>query len=344
MSYPNSRGPVLPVYHRPVNAPPMPNQREASMLAQHVATLAIDILLEGETGSGKDMLAREIHVRSGRPGKFVGINCAAIPEHIAESELFGYETGAFTGAQKSKEGKLEIADKGTLYLDEIDSMPLSAQAKLLRALQERGAERLGGSRFYASDFRVIASTKEPLHRLVQRGVFRKDLYFRLNVVKLQLPSLRATPERVAALFQAFLEEACTRHRLPEPPVAEEVLDALRQHSWPGNIRELRNAAERHAVGLVPIDNDLLDDCGAETASAERAGSVPAAAEAGPHADPKLPLRERVRVFEKHLIETELARCGGSATRAAKALQMPLNTLYYRMKNLGLQDAIEGADE
>ena len=308
-----------------------PYNKEAFALARRVATLNVDILLEGETGAGKDMLAREIHTHSSRPGKLVSINCAAIPEHIFESELFGYEVGAFTGAARAKEGKLETAHKGTLYLDEIDSMPQNAQAKLLRALQERGVERLGGSRFYHSDFRVIASTKEPLHTLVHRGVFRKDLYFRLNVVKLRLPALRATPERVVPLFREFLAEACERHGRTLPTLSEQLGEMLLAHSWPGNIRELRNAAERWAVGLAPIDDDFSNTGGGD-------GTFVV-----PHADTTQPLRDRVRAFERHLIESELQRCGGSATKASKSLQMPVNTLYYRMKMLGLQDALDPAD-
>jgi len=314
-----------------VNTNPSSN-KEAFALARRVATLNVDILLEGETGAGKDKLAREIHSHSSRPGKLVSINCAAIPEHIVESELFGYEAGAFTGASRAKEGKLETADKGTLYLDEIDSMPQNAQAKLLRALQERGVERLGGTRFYHSDFRVIASTKEPLHALVHRGVFRKDLYFRLNVVKLRLPALRATPERVVPLFREFLAEACERHGRSLPALNDKLGEMLLAHSWPGNIRELRNAAERCAVGLAPIDDDFNEAGGAN-------GTFVA-----PHADPGLPLRERVRAFERHLIESELQRCGSSATKASKALQMPVNTLYYRMKMLGLQDELDPGDQ
>ena len=304
--------------------------RDAFQIAQHVATLAVDVLLEGETGCGKDVLAREIHARSGRPGKYVAINCAAIPEHIAESELFGYEAGAFTGANRAKEGKLEIADKGTLYLDEIDSMPHGAQAKLLRALQERGAERLGGSRFYRADFRVVASTKLPLHRLVRDGSFRRDLYDRLNVVKLRLPPLRDTPERVVPLFQAFLREACERHGRPAPPLGSDTLAALMAHDWPGNIRELRNAAERFAVGLAPVDTELGAD---EDAAARAHGGLPLD-------DETLPLRERLRMVERALVERALKRSNGSVSKASRLLQVPPNTLYYRMKMLGLQP--EGA--
>jgi DNA-binding NtrC family response regulator len=297
---------------------------EAIKLALQVAGLTVDILLEGETGCGKDMLAKQIHERSKRPGRFVGINCAAIPEQIAESELFGHEVGAFTGATRAREGKLEVADKGTLYLDEIDSMPAGAQAKLLRALQDRGAERLGGSRFYSADFRVIASTKTPLHRLVLQGSFRRDLYFRVNVVKLRLPPLRETPERIVPLFLAFAREASDRHRRPAPSSVEPLLQQmLLEHAWPGNVRELRNAAERHSLGLPPIDDDLdrgLDDD----------------AHFMPDDGAAVPLRERLRLYERKLIQAELQRCGGSVSKASKALQVPSNTLYYRMKALGLQ--------
>src|SRR5436190_9996871 len=203
---------------RPSGRQAEPAGAEHTQLALRIAPLPVDVLLQGETGAGKDMLAREIHKWSGRPGKFIAINCAAIPEQLAESELFGYEAGAFTGAVRAREGKLEAADKGTLYLDEIDSMPLGSQAKLLRALQERGVERLGGSRFYRADFRVIASTKVAIPELVQSGNFRADLYFRLNVIKIRIPSVRDSRERILPLFERFVAEAASRYNLSPPAI------------------------------------------------------------------------------------------------------------------------------
>jgi transcriptional regulator with PAS, ATPase and Fis domain len=295
---------------------------------RRIAPLAVDVLLQGETGAGKDVLAREIHRLSQRPGRFVAINCAAIPEQLAESELFGYEAGAFTGAVRAREGKLETADKGTLYLDEIDSMPLGSQAKLLRALQERGVERLGGSRFYRADFRVIASTKVSIPALVQEGRFRQDLYFRLNVVRLCLPALRESPQRVVGLFERFVAEAAERHALPSPGVDGALRRLLLQHAWPGNLRELRNAAERHALGIEPLDD--------ESPTVPAALGLPAGVAGPAVADASGTLRERMRAFEREVIITTIRQHQGSVAKASAELQVPPNTLYYRIKTLGIQ--------
>ena len=301
--------------------------RDVFDIAREIAPLAVDVLVEGETGTGKDVMARELHRLSRRPGKFVAINCAAIPDTIVESELFGYEAGAFTGATRAREGKLEAADKGTLYLDEIDSMPLASQAKLLRALQERGAERLGGSRFYSADFRVVASTKVSLPSLVSQEKFRRDLYFRLNVVKLRLPALRGSPSRIVPLFLEFLDDACKRHSRRVPSVPQSLRAGLTAYPWPGNIRELRSSAERHALGLPPFDDDL------EFAAPPAGESVhvPSGTD-----DNSLSLRERLRSYEREAISSTLKCCGGSVAKASKLLQVPANTLYYRIKVLGIQ--------
>lgn len=298
-------------------------------VAHKVAPLAVDVLLQGETGVGKDVMARDIHRRSGRPGKFIAINCAAIPESLAESELFGHEAGAFTGAIRSREGKLEAADKGTLYLDEIDSMPLPAQAKLLRALQERGAERLGGSRFYRADFRVIASTKVGLPDLIEEGRFRRDLYFRLNVVRIKIPALRDSRDRILPLFERFAAEAAELHGLPAPAMDGGMRKQLLEYTWPGNLRELGNAAQRHALGLPPID----DDGPAFEEVHDVAEPIPSAAARGEDGGA---LRERLKAFERDLIVATLKRHGGSVARASAELQLPQNTLYYRIRTLGIQ--------
>lgn len=301
---------------------------EAHALARRIAPLTVDVLLQGETGAGKDTLAREIHLASRRPGRFVALNCAAIPESLAEAELFGHEAGAFTGAVRAREGKLESADKGTLYLDEIDSMPLGMQAKLLRALQDRGADRLGGSRFYRADFRVIASTKVSLPQLVQDGRFRQDLYFRLNVVRIVLPSLRDAGERILPLFDHFVAEAAARHGLPQPPVDAGLRVVVMRHTWPGNVRELANAAERHTLGLPPLDDDVLPGL---AAAANESLSVPMPSEAAGGA-----LRDRLRAYEREVIVSTLKAHQGSVAKASAELQLPLNTLYYRIKTLGIQ--------
>jgi transcriptional regulator with PAS, ATPase and Fis domain len=300
---------------------------ECEHLAHRIAPLAVDVLLQGETGAGKDTLARDIHKRSGRPGRFIALNCAAIPEGLAESELFGHEAGAFTGAVRSREGRFEAADRGTIYLDEVDSMPLGMQAKLLRALQERGVERLGGSRFYRADFRVIASTKVAIPSLVQQGRFRQDLYFRLNVVRIVLPSLRELSHRILPLFERFVAEAARRHGMTPPAVGPVLRSSLLRHAWPGNVRELVNAAERHALGLPPLDDDL---------SISRLPSVDALFPVAPIESQNGVLRDRLRAYEREVIITTLKSHQGSVAKASAELQVPLNTLYYRIKTLGIQ--------
>lgn len=185
----------------------------------NTAVLDIDILLLGETGTGKDTLAQRIHQLSRRKGNFVAVNCAAIPETLAESQLFGVNSGAYTGAMQSRAGFVEAAHLGTLYLDEIDSMPLSLQAKLLRVLESRGVERLGSTRFIPVDMRVIASAQHALHEMVEQGTFRRDLYFRLNVVNIHLPALRDRRERIIPLFLDMIEQEADHFRLaaPSPP-------------------------------------------------------------------------------------------------------------------------------
>lgn len=278
--------------------------------AQQVARVAVDIVIEGETGVGKDTLARKIHAISGRLGRYVGINCAAVPENLVESEFFGVDPGAFTGAMKARPGKIEAAHNGTLYLDEIDSMPAWMQAKLLRALQERGCERLGSNRFIPSDFRVIASSRVPLERLVSQGHFRSDLYYRLNVVSLRLPALRHRAADVPKLFQRFVRQACDVMKLPYPATTPEVENALAAYDWPGNLRELRSAASRFALNQPPIpDKNPLDN--------------------------SLPLKDRLRGIERALIAAALERHGGSVQHASQELKTPPYTLYYRIKALGI---------
>lgn len=287
-----------------------PEVLKTIITAQRVAPIAVDIVIEGETGVGKDTLARKIHAISGRAGRYIGVNCAAVPENLVESEFFGVEPGAFTGAVKARPGKIEAAHNGTLYLDEIDSMPIWMQAKLLRALQERGCERLGSTRFIPSDFRTIASSRVPLERLVAAGHFRSDLYYRLNVVSLKLPALRNRSPDVPKLFQRFVRQACDVMKLPYPAMTAEVETALATYDWPGNLRELRAAASRYALKQPPIPTkNAIDD--------------------------STPLKDRMRGIERALIASALERHGGSVQHASQELKTPPYTLYYRMKALGI---------
>lgn len=274
------------------------------------APLNIDILLLGETGTGKDTLAQRIHRLSGRRGNFVAVNCAAIPESLAESQLFGVNSGAYTGAIQSRAGFVEAAHLGTLYLDEIDSMPLSLQAKLLRVLESRGVERLGSTRFIPVDMRVIASAQHSLHLMVEHGTFRRDLYFRLNVVNIQLPALRNRREQIIPLFLKMISEEADQFKCTAPPPPGELLQQLLCHSWQGNVRELRSTAKRFVLGLPPLLIPMLDQAVTQTN-----------------------LKARLQQIEKTLIEESLRRHQHCVDNVAMELGVPKRTLYYRMKQL-----------
>ncbi len=214
----------------------------------HVADTSADILLFGETGTGKELVARSLHEQSGRrEHNFVAVNCGAVPENLLESELYGHEKGAFTGADSKRVGKFEHAQHGTLFLDEIESMPMQAQIKLLRVLQERVIERLGSNTLVPLDIRVIAATKVNLKQAAEEGTFRQDLYYRLNIVTLDLPPLRQRKEDIPALFHHFLLVAAARYGKAATALPAQEQQQLMSHSWPGNIRELRNAAERFVL-------------------------------------------------------------------------------------------------
>ena len=292
---------------------------EAYVSGKRLAQYPVDLLLCGETGSGKDSLARYIYDQSGSSGQFVPVNCAAIPENLAESELFGHEAGAFTGAVRAKSGKIEDADKGVLYLDEVDSCPLWLQAKLLRALQDKGVERVGSSKFRRSDFRLIASTKAHLPDLVEQGLFRQDLYFRLSVIEICLPPIRSQSDRLQVLFERFVSEASQRFQLPQPALDANTLSWLMSHQWPGNIRELKAAATRYALSVANQSDRPLSG--------------------------KTSLRSALDACERGLLTSTLMRTKGNVTLASDELGIPLNTLYYRLKRLGInQKSLPRFDE
>lgn len=276
------------------------------------APLNIDILLLGETGTGKDTLAQRIHRLSGRRGSFIAVNCAAIPETLAESQLFGVNSGAYTGAVQSRAGFIEAAHLGTLYLDEIDSMPLSLQAKLLRTLESRGVERLGSTRFIPVDMRVIASAQESLYEMVERGAFRRDLYFRLSVINIQLPSLRECRDRIIPLFLTMIRQEAESFKCTFPHPPSSLLQQLLCHPWPGNVRELSSTAKRFVLGLPPLSVRGKDH---------------EVSEAG--------LKERLQRIEKSLIEESLRRHNGNVDLAAADLRIAKRTFYYRMRQLGI---------
>ncbi|MNI21181.1 C4-dicarboxylate transport transcriptional regulatory protein DctD [compost metagenome] len=302
--------------------------QSASMLRlrEQIGALAAtkaDVLILGETGAGKEVVARALHDLSGRRnGPFVAINAGALAESVVESELFGHEPGAFTGAQKRRIGKFEFANGGTLFLDEIESMSLDVQVKLLRLLQERVVERLGGNQLIPLDIRIIAATKEDLRQSADQGRFRADLYYRLNVAPLRIPPLRERGEDALVLFQHFADEASARHGLPPHELQPGQRALLLRHTWPGNVRELQNAAERFALGLeLALDNHPAD--GAPGTPVEMVSGG---------------LSEQVENFEKSLIAAELARSHSSVRSLAEALGIPRKTLHDKLRKHGLNFA------
>ncbi len=291
-----------------------PSMQALRAAISHLADTEADILVFGETGTGKELIARSLHEQSRRRDKnFVAVNCGAVPEHLIENELFGHEKGAFTGADTRRLGKFEHAQGGTLFLDELDSMPMPAQVRLLRVLQERSLERLGSNDPVDLDLRVVAATKVDLMQAAAAGVFREDLYYRLNIVTLEVPPLRERREDITLLFQHFLLVAAARYSKEAPAMPHDSVQSLMAHNWPGNVRELRNAAERYVL--------LGDACGFELADGSGLTK--------PCAPMTLP--QQVEVFERSLIEQALADCGGSIKLTMERLGLPRKTLYDKMQ-------------
>lgn len=281
-----------------------------------IGPMAADVLIEGETGTGKEVVARALHAASGRQGEFVAINCGALPESVFESEVFGHEAGSFTGATKARIGKIEFAQHGTLFLDEIESMALALQIKLLRVLQERRVERLGSNKLIPVDFRVVAATKSNLRELSDRGEFRADLYYRLNVVVIDLPPLRERREDIPALAQHFVNEARIRYGLPAKVIDGEQLNQWLTADWRGNVRELRNAADRFMLGVAT---------GAVSDGSAVSGNVETPS-----------LHDRVDAIESLLIQDALRRAQGNVNSAAQLLSIPRKTLYDKLAKHSLQ--------
>jgi len=297
--------------------------------ARAAATTDADVLIEAESGTGKELLARYIHDSSDRSRKpFVAVNCAAVPEALLESELFGHGRGAFTGAVGAKPGKFEQADGGTILLDEIGEMPLHLQPKLLRALQEREFQRLGESRSVHVDIRVIATTNVSLSAMVERGKFRGDLYYRLNVIPLSLPPLRDRREDIPVLAQYFAEKFAAQLRSPTPRLHAGFLDRLQSHNWPGNVRELANFLRRVMTlsGTLDIDAGCFEmefDGSTRLMTAPQA-QVPAALAGAP-----------IREVERMHLESTLALTDGNRTHAAELLGISLRTLRNKIREYGL---------
>lgn len=301
------------------NSQPMEQLRNTVRELAHIPT---DVIILGETGTGKEVVARCLHDFSPRAkAPFVAVNCAAIPAELIESELFGHEAGAFTGAGAQRVGKFEHANGGTLLLDEIESMPLLAQAKVLRVIQERVVERVGSNKQIPLDLRIVAASKVDLAEESKAGRFRADLYYRLNLATITLTPLRERDEDCILLFHHFLGAAAARFGRPAPQLHPADIQALMHHDWPGNVRELKAAADRFAIGLDATGRSLGAIIG------------PATRDLPPSTGG---LAERVAAYERHLIEAELTRHNDSIAAAAEALQVPRRTLSEKMSRLGVR--------
>ncbi len=312
-----------------------PAMQEVLATVERVAPTNSTVLLGGESGVGKDMIARAIHQHSRRAGgPFVKINCTAIPENLLESELFGYEKGAFTGATVAKPGKFELADQGTIFLDEIGDMPGSLQAKLLRVLQEREFERLGGTKTIKVDVRVVAATNQDLRAALEQGTFREDLYYRLNVVPISIPPLREHKEDIPYLADHFITRFAASSGKNIRGISPQAMKVLSDFHWPGNIRELENILER-AVVMAAGEEIGSGDIHLDIAARPEGGSLSSSASGS--VQPILPPGSTLEQFEDEIIKEALRRAGGNKSQAARLLGLSRNALRYRLSKIGVAD-------
>lgn len=296
-------------------------------LVERVAPTSATVLIGGESGVGKDLVARAIHEHSQRAaGPFVKINSTAIPETLLESELFGYEKGAFSGAMTNKPGKFELADKGTLFLDEIGDVPAAIQVKLLRVLQDREFERLGSTKTLKVDVRLVAATNRDLRAALEEGTFREDLYYRLNVVAIDIPPLREHKEDIPALAEFFLEKSTRESNQKVRGITPQAMKLLMDFHWPGNVRELQNVLER----AVTLSSDtLLDVRDIHIDGAVRRASSDSTA--------ALPDGMTLEQWEEEMLREALRRANGNKSQAARALGLSRNALRYRLSKMGVAD-------
>jgi DNA-binding NtrC family response regulator len=305
-----------------------PNFEAMLRSAKMVASTDVTVLIAGETGTGKELLAKALQSRSPRISKaFITLNCAALPESLVESELFGHRRGAFTGAVANQVGRLQAADGGTLFMDEVDSLPLPIQAKLLRFLETGEIQPVGDTQPQRVDVRIIAATNTQLEERIAKGEFRKDLYYRLNVVPLEIPPLRERMGDIQLLLTHFMRLFATEHKLPPSTLSKAALSRLQNHPWPGNVRELRNVCERLSIllaGRVIEENNLPHEI----------LLPPVAAQKGQFVLPEDGIE--LEKVELDFIQQALARTNGNRTRAARLLGISRDTLLYRMQKYGIQ--------
>jgi len=305
-------------------------------LVDHVAKTTFTVLLYGETGAGKELVARSIHKMSGRTGQaFVAVDCGSIPETLIESELFGYEKGAFTGADRDRTGQFELADQGTLFLDEIGNLPLAMQSKLLRVLQERRVQRLGSKQTRPVDIRVIAASNEPLDRLVEQDRFRRDLFFRLNEFVIQIPPLRERRDDIIYLCKRFIDMTNEELDKNVRGLSEPALSLVLSYDWPGNARELRNVIRR----AVLLADDLIQPIHLSGLPLPAFNGADARSESGFDFNASFSLTDMVKVhakqYERQVIAEALKQTDGNKSRAARLLKIDYKTLHYKVKNMEL---------
>jgi DNA-binding NtrC family response regulator len=311
-------------------------QRVRAMI-EKVAETDATVLVRGESGTGKELVAREIHEKNSarHNGAFVAVNCAALPSELIESELFGHERGAFTGAAARRLGKFEQANGGTLFLDEIGDMSANVQAKLLRALEERRIERLGGNESIPVDVRIVSATHRPLEQEIAAGNFRADLFYRLRVVTIEIPPLRERREDIPLLAETFARAAAERYGLPQRSIGQGALRRLLEYSWPGNVRELKNTLDRAVIMAE------ADELAARDLPPEISAGFPAPTDVADNDDGglKVPFtadfREDRREFERRYITRCLEHTQGNVTRAAEILGMHRQSLQHKLRQLGL---------
>lgn len=339
--------------------------KDLKRLIEVVATASTNVLVLGETGTGKELVARALHAQSGRRGKLVSVNCAAIPSELLESELFGHEKGAFTGADKARAGRFEMAKGGTLFLDEIGDMPLALQSKLLRALEDKAIQRVGGGDDVPVDFRLICATHQKIEQKVDEGSFRADLYFRINVFPVQVPTLAERSVDIPLIAEAILGQMTADQNIVKPQLDESAWSELSRYPWPGNIRELRNVLERAAVLFAGqaitgthVKENLLrlkvpdrreEQDALWTASEDLMGidgsASPIIEQPLPHPShysdwfsyfDTIDLRRHLRDVEVVLIEAALEKSEGMVSHAANALKLQRTTLIEKMKKLMIE--------
>lgn len=318
-------------------------QKLYSMI-EKVAPTQTSVLISGESGTGKELVARAVHLYSPRESQpFISVNCAAIPENLLESELFGHEKGAFTGATAMRKGRFELADNGTLFLDEIGELDLTLQAKLLRILQEKTFERVGGTTTLTVDVRIIAATNKDLKKEVGKGLFRDDLFYRLNVLRLHLPPLRERSDDIPLLVNHFLEKFGKQFNKPNLKISAEAIDILMKMPWGGNIRELENIIERASIlcsDKTIERKDVLTD-----SRGERVKDAPATtASEGPLVKPGATLPDVLYDLEKQALEEALMENDNIKARAAKRLGITKSLLQYKLKKFGIKKASPGSKE